>query len=43
MSSEGVGLRNAAGRLRLLFGVRASLRLELSNPSLAVAEVRLPA
>ncbi len=43
MSSEGVGLRNAAGRLRLLFGVRASLRLELSNPGLAVAEARLPA
>jgi len=43
MSSEGVGLRNAAGRLRLLFGVHASLRLELSNPGLATAEARLPA
>jgi anti-sigma regulatory factor (Ser/Thr protein kinase) len=40
---EGVGLQNAAGRLRLLFGVRASLRLDLSQPGRATAEVRLPA
>jgi hypothetical protein len=38
---EGVGLRNATERLRLLFGSRASLRLDLS-PGHASAEVRLP-
>lgn len=43
MSNEGVGLQNAASRLRLLFGVRANLRLDLSQPGIATAEVRLPA
>jgi len=39
----GVGLRNSSERLRLLFGSRASLRLDLSQPGLATAEIRLPA
>ncbi|HUQ11950.1 MAG TPA: histidine kinase [Steroidobacteraceae bacterium] len=39
----GVGIRNATERLRLLFGARASLHLDLSRPGLASAEVRLPA
>jgi LytS/YehU family sensor histidine kinase len=38
---QGVGLRNATERLRLLFGARASLRLDLS-PGFASAEVRVP-
>jgi LytS/YehU family sensor histidine kinase len=41
--SGGVGLRNSSERLRLLFGSRASLRLDLSRAGLATAEVRLPA
>jgi sensor histidine kinase YesM len=41
--SEGVGLRNASQRLRLIFGERASLDLDLSKPGEATAEVRLPA
>jgi LytS/YehU family sensor histidine kinase len=41
-SSEGVGLRNSSARLRLLFGARASLKLDLSQPGEATAEVRLP-
>lgn len=40
---EGVGLRNSSERLRLMYGERASLRLDLSRPGLAVAEVILPA
>lgn len=40
---HGVGLRNATERLRLLFGPRASLRLDLAQPGRATAEVRLPA
>jgi LytS/YehU family sensor histidine kinase len=40
---EGVGLRNATERLRLLYGVRASLQLDLSRPAEATARVRLPA
>jgi LytS/YehU family sensor histidine kinase len=39
----GVGLRNATERLRLLFGPRASLRLDLDRPGVATAELRLPA
>jgi two-component system sensor histidine kinase AlgZ len=39
---EGVGLKNATERLRLLFGARASLRLDLSQPGVAVASVRMP-
>jgi hypothetical protein len=39
----GVGLRNASQRLRLMFGGRADLRLDLSKPGAATAEARLPA
>jgi LytS/YehU family sensor histidine kinase len=39
----GVGIRNARERLRLLFGHRASLQLDLSQPGQARAELRLPA
>jgi hypothetical protein len=42
-SGEMVGLKNLSERLRLLFGDAASLRLDLSVPGKAVAEVRLPA
>ena len=41
-TSEGVGLRNATERLRLLFGSRASLKLDLSQAGQATAEIRLP-
>jgi sensor histidine kinase YesM len=41
--NEGVGIRNSTERLRLLFGSRASLRLDLSQAGQATAEVRLPA
>jgi Histidine kinase len=39
---EGVGLRNARDRLRLLFGTRASLELNLSEPAVATAQLRIP-
>jgi hypothetical protein len=39
---EGVGLRNARDRLRLLFGTRASLELNLSTPAVATARLRIP-
>ena len=42
-AGDGVGLRNASQRLRLMFGERASLHLDLSRPGQATAEVRLPA
>jgi sensor histidine kinase YesM len=42
MASEGVGLRNSSERLRLLFGSRANLSLDLSQAGQAIAEVRLP-
>lgn len=41
-ASTGVGLRNAAERLRLLFGERATLRLRAESPVLVVAEAILP-
>jgi LytS/YehU family sensor histidine kinase len=41
--SESVGLKNLSERLRLLFGPAARLRLDLSGPRQAIAEVRLPA
>jgi sensor histidine kinase YesM len=41
-SLEGVGLKNSARRLRLLFGARANLDVDLSDPTEAVATVRLP-
>lgn len=41
-SSTGLGLRNAAERLRLFFGDRAQLQLRSETPTLVVAEVSLP-
>jgi len=41
-SSTGVGLHNAAERLRLIFGERATLRLRSEQPSLVVAEAVIP-
>lgn len=41
-SHESVGLRNAHDRLRLLYGARASLELDLSKPALATARLRIP-
>ena len=43
VQGSGVGLRNASERLRLLFGARASLKVDLDEPGIARAEVRLPA
>ncbi len=40
--STGVGLRNAAERLRLLFGEGAVLALRAGAPGLVVAEARIP-
>ncbi len=42
-ASTGVGLRNAAERLRMFFGDRARLRLRRGNESEVVAEVSIPA
>ena len=39
---EGIGLRNAAERLRLLFGARASIDVDLSKPALATIRIRIP-
>jgi len=39
---ESVGLHNARDRLRLLFGARASLELDLSKPAVATARLRVP-
>jgi hypothetical protein len=41
-AGEGVGLRNARDRLKLLFGARASLDLDLSKPNVATARLRVP-
>ena len=40
--SHGVGLRNAAERLRLLFGSAGVLDLDLSRPDFARARIRIP-
>jgi LytS/YehU family sensor histidine kinase len=40
--SHGVGLRNAAERLRLLFGTGAVLDLDLSRADRALARIRIP-
>ena len=40
--SPGIGLRNAAERLRLLFGTAAALDLDLSRPDFARARIRIP-
>lgn len=42
VAHESVGLRNARDRLRLLFGARASLNLDLSQPTLATARLCVP-
>ena len=41
-AAGGIGLRNSAERLRLIFGPGASISLDLSQPALAVATVRIP-
>jgi hypothetical protein len=41
-AGEGVGLRNARDRLRLLFATRATLDLDLSRPMIATARLRIP-
>jgi signal transduction histidine kinase len=41
-SSTGLGLRNAAERLRLIFGERATLRLRSDQAALVVAEAVIP-
>lgn len=40
--STGLGLRNAAQRLKLLFGDKASLVLKVGEPGSVIAEVRIP-
>jgi hypothetical protein len=40
--SHGIGLRNAAERLRLLFGKAARLDVDLSRPDVALARIRIP-
>jgi len=40
--SDGVGLDNAAERLRLLFGAKAKLELDLSHAKVAIARIRVP-
>jgi hypothetical protein len=40
--NSGIGLRNAADRLRLLFGADARLDVDLSNPTLATTRIRIP-
>ncbi len=42
LNDSGTGLRNSAERLRLIFGAGASVALDLSQPDVAVARVRLP-
>ena len=41
-ASTGVGLRNAAERLRLLFGESATLQLRTDAPGIVVAEAAIP-
>jgi hypothetical protein len=41
-AGEGIGLRNARDRLKLLFGSRATLDLDLSKPAVATARLRVP-
>lgn len=41
-SSTGMGLRNAAERLRLLFGERATLQLRAESPTVVMAEAVVP-
>ena len=39
---EGTGLRNSAERLRLIFGPRAAIGLDLSQPDSAAARIQIP-
>ncbi len=41
-TSTGLGLKNAAERLRMFFGDRAQLRLRAEGASVVVAEVTMP-
>ncbi len=41
-AGDGIGLRNADERLRLLFGPEARLDLDLSNPSIATVRIHIP-
>ncbi|HET9389233.1 MAG TPA: histidine kinase [Steroidobacteraceae bacterium] len=41
-AAAGTGLRNSAERLRLIFGPGAGISLDLSQPDLATATVRIP-
>jgi hypothetical protein len=41
-NSTGLGLQNAAERLRLLFGERASLQLRVDRPDFVIAEAIVP-
>ncbi len=41
-AQEGVGLRNSAERLRLLFGTRGALELDLSDANIATVRIRVP-
>lgn len=41
-SQDGIGVRNSAERLRLLFGARASFDLDLSRSDFAVARISMP-
>jgi Histidine kinase len=41
-AGEGTGLRNSEERLRLLFGSRASLALDLSQASIVKTRIRIP-
>lgn len=41
-SGEGTGLRNSEERLRLLFGDRSSLQLDLSQPHMVTTRIRIP-
>jgi LytS/YehU family sensor histidine kinase len=41
-SQEGIGLRNAGERLRLLFGPDATLHLDLTQPTCATARAHIP-
>jgi hypothetical protein len=41
-AGDGVGLENAAERLRLLFGAQAKLELDLSRAEVAIARIRIP-
>jgi two-component system sensor histidine kinase AlgZ len=41
-AQQGIGLKNSAERLRLLFGSQGSLLLDLSDANIATARIRVP-